>query len=96
MNNHICANKLLLEQYACGMYRFEKSAKGKRILVLGAYRYCVVGVFGPKTHWICSTHKGQGCRAIVHTIKDQSLHKKGRVTTIKTLNTSMHLAIYMT
>ncbi|KOB72182.1 Uncharacterized protein OBRU01_07788 [Operophtera brumata] len=49
---------------------FTMSLRGKPIIRILGYRFRKYQLRGHKTHWRCSTHQPQGCRAVIHTIQD--------------------------
>ncbi|CAH2040285.1 unnamed protein product, partial [Iphiclides podalirius] len=51
--------------------KFVKSRRGKTMIKIGAFTFCAKIASGPKVRWVCSTHNGKGCHAVVHTIDSE-------------------------
>ncbi|CAH2267908.1 jg8371 [Pararge aegeria aegeria] len=49
------------------------SRRGKKLLSINGFTFCVQSTSGHKTRWICSTHNHKQCRAVVHTVEGQIL-----------------------
>lgn len=47
------------------------SRKGKRIISIGGYTFCMRYVAGLKKRWLCSTHYTKKCRAVIQTYEDE-------------------------
>lgn len=43
------------------------SEEGRGLLSIDGYTFSAHKVYGLKTRWVCSTHNGKGCKAMVDT-----------------------------
>ncbi|KOB68645.1 Modifier of mdg4, partial [Operophtera brumata] len=56
--------------------KYIMSRRGKTLLSVQGFTFCVQSVSGPKTRWVCSTHNHRRCRALVHTFENQIIKIK--------------------
>ncbi|KAL0831920.1 hypothetical protein ABMA28_001439 [Loxostege sticticalis] len=59
---------------------FIRSRRGKTLLAIGGYTFCLQATSGIKRRWICSTHNHKRCRAVVHTMGDEVIWLKNEHT----------------
>ncbi|CAH0399064.1 unnamed protein product [Chilo suppressalis] len=68
-SNEIC---MLVNAYSVSLHRAVK-AKGKNVMCVDGYRFSVVkgkNKLSNRVRWRCSTHRGSGCTALMHTVGD--------------------------
>ncbi|KAG7309915.1 hypothetical protein JYU34_004429 [Plutella xylostella] len=62
-----------------GFVEFILSRRGRRVLVIGSYKYNLGYTAGPTTRWRCC-RKSHGCKACVYTVNDRvaSIVRRGK------------------